>query len=88
MKKLNLTLALFLLSLTARAGDTYDCINAKGDYYAPAPHPANEPHSNVITIAVDGARTEPRWHAMLSPDDQRDLAFINAGARAYISIER
>ena len=66
---------ILLCAACVHAGDTYDCINAKGDYYAPAPRVVD---SNAIIVAVDSARYEPRWHAMLDERDLRALTFIQA----------
>jgi hypothetical protein len=56
-------------------GDTYDCINAKGDYINYGPAVITHDH---IVIAQDGARYEERWHAMLDDEDWKRLIFLGA----------
>jgi hypothetical protein len=63
---------------SARAGDTYDCINSKSDYYAPRPSPNTE-----IVIAPDSRAQEARWRAMLDERDLRHLEFIRARRARY-----
>jgi len=67
-------LLLFILPFApVRAGDTYDCVNAKGDYYASRP---SEPAASVV--AYNSAAHEPRYAPMLDERDYRRLIFIRA----------
>jgi hypothetical protein len=61
----------------ARGGDTYDCINAPGDYINYGP-PAIIEHNYSYVVATDSARYEPRWQMMLDPNDLRNLEYIYA----------
>jgi len=72
---------LLLLAATGSvlAGDTYDCINAKGDYYAPRPT-----QNDQIVVAVDSARHELRYQPMLDERDLRHLIFIGAHRRETV----
>jgi len=71
---MKMTLLLLILPFAvALAGDTYDCINAKGDYYAPSP---SEPAVSVV--AYNSAAYEPRYAPMLDERDYRRLIFIRA----------
>jgi len=68
-------LFLLLVSRLTYAGDTYDCINSKGDYinYGPPAPPRN----TSIVGAIDSRRYD-RWLPMLSQEDERRLLFIQA----------
>lgn len=64
--------------ISAHGGDTYDCINSKGDYinYGP-PKPPDHLFSDRIVGALDTRRTD-RWNPMLSPDEEKALIFLQA----------
>ena len=73
-------LAYILFGATLFAGDTYACINSKGDYINYGPPVPPEDHSAVIAgivIAYDSARYEPRWSPMLDDRDLRRLIFLD-----------
>lgn len=69
--------ALFLLVLAVCcfAGDTYNCINSKGDYIN---YGLPKGSGGPIIVAPDSARYEPRWQPMLGPDDLKELLFEQA----------
>jgi len=71
----HILLILWLLAGAARAGDTYDCINSKGDYINYGP-PA--PPRNVAIVGAIDSRRYDRWQPMLSQEDERQLLFIQA----------
>jgi hypothetical protein len=84
-----ITAITFLIVGYCRAGDTYDCINAKGDYinYGPAA-PVADPRAVIaqIVVAPNSAATSPRWQPMLDPNDYRNLEYIRARHPADIYI--
>lgn len=67
-----------MISGMVSAGDTYDCINSKGDYinYGP-PKPPDHLFSDRIVGAFDSRRTD-RWLPMLSPSEEKALIFLQA----------
>ncbi len=82
-----LLFALLFSSLTY-AGDTYDCINSKGDYinYGP-PAPPTHLFSDRIVGAIDGRRYE-RWLPMLSQEDERNLIYLQVRQLRAYALER
>ncbi len=64
-------------------GDTYDCVNSKGDYinYGP-PKPPDHLFADRIVGAYDGRRYD-RWLPMLSQQYERALIFLEASRRVY-----
>ena len=70
-------LLLLLTAASAFAGDTYDCINAKGDYINYGP-PVPREINTLSIIAHDSTQYEPRWRLMLDPNDLRHLIFEQA----------
>lgn len=70
--------------LAAYGGDTFDCINARGDYINYGP-PAEARNTEIVVVPA----STPRWtDPMLSPDDLRALIFLSAGRTRTLVIER
>lgn len=84
-----IVLIIILVAAPCKAGDTYDCINSKGDYinYGPAATATSpaDPRAVIarIVVASDSARYEQRWQPMLDPNDLRSLIFTEAKNHPY-----
>jgi hypothetical protein len=75
-------LLLLLGVLAASGGDTFDCINSRGDYINYGP-PAAPRATEIVVVPA----STPRWtDPMLSPDDLRALIFLRAASTRQLVI--